>query len=142
MIHTEPSVLTESSEPHAIRVLVVDDDLAVGATVARIVEHAGYGVCLAFSGALGLAALASGACDFALVLSDVRMPGMSGIDLAHEIQRGWPGLPIILMSGDESPETLAAHGLGDVPFLRKPFDHEELLELVSAAFKPPQLTGC
>jgi two-component system response regulator AtoC len=70
------------------------------------------------------------------------MPGMNGVDLAHEVQRGWPDLPIILMSGDESPVTLAAHGLSDVPFLQKPFDQEELLEVVSAAFKPPQLTGC
>jgi DNA-binding NtrC family response regulator len=135
-------VLTESSEPHATRVLVVDDDLAVGVIVARILEHAGYGVCLAFSGALALAALTSGAWDFTLVLSDVRMPGMNGIDLAHEVQRGWPDLPIILMSGDESRVTLAAHGLSAVPFLQKPFDQEELLGFVSAAFKPPQLTGC
>jgi CheY-like chemotaxis protein len=134
-------VLTEPSEPHATRVLVVDDDLAVGVIVARVLEHAGYGVCLAFSGSLALAALASGACDFALVLSDIRMPGMSGIDLAHEIQRGWPNLPILLMSGYESPEILVANGLADVPLLRKPFDQEELLEFVSAAFKP-QPTGC
>jgi CheY-like chemotaxis protein len=132
-------VLAELSEPHATRVLIVDDDLAVGMMAARMLERAGYGVCLAFSGALALAALASGGYDFALVLSDIQMPGMSGTDLAHEIQRGWPDLPVVLMSGYVSPETLAADGLGDVPLLRKPFDHETLLELVDAAFRSSQL---
>jgi DNA-binding NtrC family response regulator len=134
-------VLTGSSEPPATRVLVVDDDVAVGAIAARILEQAGYGVCLAFSAALALAALASGGCDFDLVLSDIRMPGMSGLELAHEIQRGWPYLPVLLMSGYEEPGTLAAHGLGDLPFLRKPFDREALLEFVGGAFKPPPPIG-
>jgi len=103
-----------------------------------MLEQAGYGVCLAFSGALALAALTSGSCDFALVLSDIRMPGMSGLDLAHEVQRGWPTLPIVLMSGYESPEQLASQGLGEVPLLRKPFDREDLLGLVGLACQPPQ----
>jgi DNA-binding NtrC family response regulator len=130
-------VLAALSETHDTRLLIVDDDLATGVIVARTLERAGYGVCLAFSGALALAALASGGCDFTLVLSDIRMPGMSGIDLAHEIQRGWPGLTILFMSGYESPEILMTHGLGDLPLLRKPFDHEELLAFVYAAVEPP-----
>ena len=134
-------MLSAFTEPPATRVLVVDDDVTIGAVIARMLERAGYGVCLAFSGALALAALASGDCDFTLVLSDIRMPGMSGIDLAHEIQRGWPALPILFMSGYESPEILMAHGLGELPLLRKPFDRETLLALVGAACKPPQPTG-
>jgi CheY-like chemotaxis protein len=105
-----------------------------------MLEQAGYGVCLAFPGALALAALASGSCDFDLVLSDIRMPGMSWIDLAHEIQRGWPDLPIVFMSGYE-PESLATHGLSDLPLLQKPFDQGELLALVNAACQPPPHTA-
>jgi CheY-like chemotaxis protein len=127
-------VLTNFAEPHATRILVVDDEVTVGAVVARILEDVGYGVCLAFSGALALAALESAAYDFDLALSDVRMPGMSGIELAHKIQRGWPDLPILLMSGYESPVTLIQAGLGDIPLLKKPFDREELLAFVTAAF--------
>ena len=122
----------------ATRVLVVDDDPVVGVIAARVLEHAGYGVCLAFSGALALAALGSGACDFVLVLSDIRMPGMTGIDLAREVQRGWPDLPILFMSGYEAPEILASHGLGDIPLLQKPFSQETLLASVNAALTPPQ----
>lgn len=135
-------MLTGLSEPPATRVLVVDDDVAVGVVTARMLEQAGYGVCLAFSATLALAALASGACDFALVVSDIRMPGMSGLDLAHQIQRGWPSLPIVLMSGYESPQKLASQGLGDVPLLRKPFDSEDLLALVGSACQaPPHAAG-
>lgn len=128
-------MLATLAEPHGARVLIVDDDLAIGGVVARRLERAGYGVCLAFSGALALAALASGACDFDLVLSDIRMPDMNGMDLAHEIQRGWPDLPVLLMSGYEAPELLGVHRLGDVPLLRKHFAHEELLEVVAAAVR-------
>jgi two-component system response regulator AtoC len=119
----------------------VDDDLTVGVIAARLLEQAGLGVCLALSGALALAALASGGYDFALVLSDIQMPGTNGIDLAHAIQRGWPDLPVVLMSGSESPAALAAHGLTDVPLLRKPFDHVALLAVVAGAIGPVQLTG-
>jgi CheY-like chemotaxis protein len=131
-------VITKFAEPHATRILVVDDEVAVGAIVARILEDVGYGVCLAFSGALALAALESSAYDFALALSDIRMPGMSGIELAHKIQRGWPDLPILLMSGYESSTMLVQQGLGNIPLLRKPFGREELLAFVTAAFTPAQ----
>ena len=61
------------------------------------------------------------------------MPDMNGMDLAHDIQRGWPDLPVLLMSGYEAPELLGVHRLGDVPLLRKHFAREELLEVVAAA---------
>ena len=63
---------------------------------------------------------------------------MSGLELAHEVQRAWPSLPIVLMSGYESPQKLASQGLGDVPLLRKPFDREDLLALVRSACHSPQ----
>jgi len=44
----------------------------------------------------------------------------------------------VLMSGYESPDKLASQGLGEIPFLRKPFDREDLLALVGAACQPPQ----
>jgi CheY-like chemotaxis protein len=131
-------VLTKLTVPDATRILVVDDEVAVGAIAARILEDVGYDVCLAFSGALALAALESAAYDFALALSDIRMPGMSGLELAHKIQRGWPDLPILLMSSDEPAAALAAQGDGNIPLLRKPFGRQELLEFVTAAFSPPQ----
>ena len=132
---------TTLPEPQATRILVVDDEVAVGVIAARILERAGYGVCLAFSATLALAALDSAAYDFALVLSDIRMPGMNGLELAHKIQRGWPDLPVVLMSGYESPGTLAAQGLGDVPLLKKPFGREELLAFVTAVFRAPEPIG-
>jgi len=135
---SEVIMLTKFAAPPATRILVVDDEVAVGAVVARILEDVGYSVCLAFSGALALAALESAGHDFDLALSDVRMPGMSGIELVHKIQRGWPDLPIRLMSGYESPATLIQEGLGDIPMLKKPFDREELLAFVTAVFRPPQ----
>jgi two-component SAPR family response regulator len=76
-------------------------------------------------------AAAPGAVD--LIVADVRMPEMNGLDLAAEVRRLWPEMPIGLMSG-HLPEELESthHGLAGLPFLRKPFGAAGLIELVDA----------
>jgi CheY-like chemotaxis protein len=114
-------------------VLVVDDDLTVRLIVGRVLEANGHAVCVAPSGYLALAALSAAPDAIGLVLSDVRMPGMSGLDLALEVRRSWPELPILLMSAYDPPEFLSSHaGLANLPLLRKPFSNEALLRLVES----------
>ena len=56
---------------------------------------------------------------------------MNGLDLAREICRVWPWLRVVLMSGYEFPEALDSDPrLSSLPFLRKPFDLEELVDLI------------
>ncbi len=114
-------------------VLVVDDDLAVRLIVGRVLEESGRAVCAAPSGYLALAALAAAPATIGLVLSDVRMPGMSGLDLALEVRRSWPEVPILLMSAYDPPELLSSHvELADVPMLQKPFTNDALLRVVGS----------
>lgn len=74
-------------------------------------------------------AAAPGAVD--LIVADVRMPEMSGLELAVEVRRSWPEMPIGLMSGQPPEELESTHReLAGLPFLRKPFGAAGLIELV------------
>ncbi len=67
-----------------------------------------------------------------LILTDVRMPGMNGVELAMEVRDSWAGLPVVLMSGHSPPDLPSNLGAG---FLKKPFDGETLLRVVDLAMK-------
>ena len=69
-----------------------------------------------------------------LVISDIVMPGASGIDLRRELSQRWPALPVILISGfsSDGPAEFAA-GTPHTQFLQKPFAAERLLEIVAEA---------
>jgi CheY-like chemotaxis protein len=119
-------------------VLVVDDDLPVQLILRRVLEDGGHAVRVASSGYLALAAIQADPETIGLVVSDVRMPGMSGLDLALEVRRSWPNLPLLLMSAYDPPELGSSHaGLVDVPLLRKPFSNDDLLRLVAALLPSP-----
>ena len=119
-------------------VLLVDDDLPVQLILRRVLEDGGHAVRVASSGYLALAAIQAAPEGIGLVVSDVRMPGMSGLDLALEVRRSWPNLPLLLMSAYDPPELGSSHaGLVDVPLLRKPFSNDDLLRLVAALLPSP-----
>jgi PAS domain S-box-containing protein len=110
-------------------VLVVEDDDDVRTFAVDLLQDIGYTAIEADSGPAALRILESGvAVD--VVFSDVRMPdGMSGFQLAHEIRRRLPDMPIVLTSGVTAPYEIA----GDFPVLRKPFRRDEILQAIEAA---------
>jgi CheY-like chemotaxis protein len=107
-------------------VLAVDDDPAVLELLAEVVKSVGYDVEAATSGAEALQKL--GESRFEMVLTDLQMPNMSGEELAHEIERTRPGLPVVFISGKVSPNPDAHH-----PFLAKPFSMRELEQTLAMA---------
>ena len=71
---------------------------------------------------------------FDLLITDVIMPGRSGVELAEIAVALWPGLPVLFVSGYAWDELVRTRRLSrDAPFLRKPYRNEELLTMVSAA---------
>jgi two-component system, cell cycle sensor histidine kinase and response regulator CckA len=107
------------------RVLVVEDQAQVREVTARLLRRAGYDVLTAFDAVTALGLLATDS-EFHLVLTDSAMPGMRGEDLATEIARLHPGLPVMLMSGyadPARPPTSAAVAA----FIQKPFTASALL---------------
>ena len=111
------------------RVMIVDDDDTIRSLLRITRPSGGYEIIEAQGGdeALELAR----AMDLDLVLLDWRMPGRSGADVLQELKRGWPGLPVIVLtaSTDANPRRIA-EGLGADLFLTKPFSPLELLDAV------------
>ena len=110
----------------------VDDDFRVRESIESLVESAGY-TALVFSSAeefLRSEALAKTIC----LVTDVRMPGMDGIELQRRVQLVRPVLPVIFISAhqDEEARQRALDG-GAIAFLYKPFDAAELLGAIQGA---------
>ena len=115
-------------------VYVVDDDDALRDALRFLLESAGYSA-ETFAAAEHLLAaprLAPGAC----IILDVRMPGMSGIELQRELARRGSILPIIFLTAHgDVPMAVAAVKQGAFDFIEKPFEDERLLQLVDGALK-------
>ncbi len=110
---------------HAARplVLVVDDNADVGFVLTQFLAMGGIGTVAAATCREALAVLASRP-DIALVVSDIRLPDCSGVDLATRLRRDRPALPIILMTGLPIDDVQAVPS--DVVVLQKPVDFDEL----------------
>lgn len=112
-------------------ILMVEDDDSVSAMVGEMLLDLGYEVVRVDNAKAALAKLADGAADVDIVFSDVIMPGgMSGIDLAHEVKRRRPDLPILLTTGYGGHEELGTH---EFPVLRKPYSREDLSAALARA---------
>jgi len=120
------------------RILLIDDDAAVLESMSRTLKSAGYTVQPAASGEEGLAAARRGSFD--VILSDMRMPGMSGLDLLKKVREAHVDSVFIIMTGFGTVETaVEAMKLGAVDFVQKPFFRDELLMRVRAAADRRQL---
>jgi two-component system chemotaxis response regulator CheY len=117
-------------------ILVVDDTPAILMVVQGFLEPEGYRITTVRNGKAALRELEAGAFD--LVLTDILMPDMEGLELIRRIKKNFPTLPVIAMSGGgqymEGDRTLGmARSLGAHAILSKPFKGEALLKCISAA---------
>jgi two-component system NtrC family sensor kinase len=117
-------------------VLVVEDNTEVADIATALLNELGYQVTRVASAQTALDVLGTGE-QFDLVFSDVVMPGgMSGVDLAHQVRKDYPGLPVLLTTGYfNAVDKPLPRGL---PVLRKPYDVAELKKAVLAAIDKPQ----
>lgn len=109
-------------------ILLVEDDLLLRMSAARGLERQGYRVRQAADGEAAMARM--GAERPSLLLSDIRMPGLDGIELARRARTLHPGLPILLVSGYADEGERAAVPELDVGFLQKPFTLKTLGERI------------
>ena len=113
------------------RILVVDDESSMRLGLTEVLERAGFAVTAVDSGPAALDAL--GAQPHALVLSDMRMPGMTGAQLLANVQERHPGLPMVMMTAYGTVEdAVSAMKTGAREFLTKPFSPQEVLHVVRA----------
>ena len=115
------------------RILLVDDDAAVRVTTRRLLERLDFAVVEAENGIEALEVFRARRADIAVVLSDVRMPGMDGFRLAREVRALDPAFPILFISGFDAQMHKDRRGLEDIAMLAKPFALDKLLQMLRAA---------
>ena len=121
-------------------ILVVDDEKNIRRTLRMVLEGSGFEVADAASAELALKRLGDGGID--LVILDIRLPGMSGLDLLARIraQSAWRNLPVLMISGHASvAEAVNAVQSGATDFFEKPLDRDKVLVRVRNALQAWQL---
>ncbi|WP_213715534.1 two-component system response regulator GlrR [Cedecea lapagei] len=122
------------------RLLLVDDDPGLLKLLGMRLSSEGYTVTTAESGAEGLKVLAREKID--LVISDLRMDEMDGMALFAEIQKGQPGMPVIILTAHGSiPDAVAATQQGVFSFLTKPVDRDALYQAIDNALEHTVIAG-
>jgi len=125
---------------HAIRLLVVEDNVAVADGLADLLTTAGHTVVRAADFGEAAEILASQE-PLDMVLTDVLLPaGHSGADVVHEVRRRRPGLPVVLTTGYGGP-AMADPELAALPMLRKPYDPETLAATLGRAAAAAEHAG-
>lgn len=126
------------------KILIIDDEKDVRESMAKALRRAGFEVSLAETGSAGMNAYRAGSAD--LIITDVIMPGVNGVDFIKQLRQAGCAAPIIAISGGGNlepqgyaPEAIttsaylaAAEKAGADAVLTKPFERKELLELVDS----------
>src|SRR6266436_6983968 len=113
------------------RIIVIDDQEPIRRVVRRALEKEGHEVLEASDGELGIALLEREPVD--VVITDIFMPGMDGIQTLREIRKRFPAIKVIAMSGGDSTGMMDlrrdAELLGAVKSLLKPFNARDIVEI-------------
>ncbi len=131
------------SPPNSI--LVVEDDTAVGTVLAAQLRQAGYEARCVPSGNDAMHALGTRHVD--LVITDLRMPGMDGMELLRRVRAEWSDVPVVMITAHGNvPVAVEAMKAGATDFVSKPFNQEEILYVVDKALRlrqddPPPAPG-
>lgn len=116
----------------ALRVCLIDDDASARSALERVLMGEGYDVASHGDGKSGLAAALAE--DFDCVLTDLRMPEVSGLALIDTLRQELPNLPVVLMTAHGTTETaIEATRRGAFDYLLKPFEMEELIPVLARA---------
>jgi two-component system response regulator FixJ len=120
--------------PDRGRVYVIDDDEAMRDSLNFLLDSANFNVTLFETALRFLDVLPS--LEFGCVVSDVRMPGLDGIELLKRMKAGRSPFPIVIMTGHgDIPLAVEALKLGAVDFLEKPFEDDRLVGMIEVAIR-------
>ncbi|HUA38111.1 MAG TPA: sigma-54 dependent transcriptional regulator [Candidatus Sulfopaludibacter sp.] len=116
----------------ASKILLIDDDAGIRDNLQQVLSGEGYAVVMERRGDDGLARAAKE--SFNVVITDLKLPGLSGLDLVRQLHAAQPRLPIILITAFGTTQTaIEATKFGAYDYLLKPFEMPQLLELIRRA---------
>jgi len=116
-----------------VKILVADDEVIMRNLILRILESEGYQISMAATGEEALGLMEENKYD--LLLTDVKMPGMTGFDLLKNVKNRWPDMAVIVMTGYGDAYTVKeALLMGADEYLSKPFKAHEVSLIVERAY--------
>jgi nitrogen regulation protein NR(I) len=122
------------------RILLIEDDPGITVTLQRVLASDGHEVAIEKRGDTGLARAQAQAFD--VILCDLKLPGVNGLDIVKQLHATRPRLPILLMTAHGTTDTaIEAMKLGAFDYLLKPFEMATLLEVVGKALATSRLTS-
>ena len=114
------------------KILVVDDEEDLRTAAAKVLQRAGYDVASVSSGSDALTHLAAHDAD--LIVSDLMMPAMDGVELLRQVKQTRPSVKFVILTGAGTVENaVEAMRLGAFDFLQKPLNRAALLDIVAKA---------
>ena len=123
-----------------MKILVIDDEPVILNSCRKVLEQDGFDVYLVPSADEALKAMKKEVFD--LLLVDVKMPKHDGIYLMQKVKEKWPDVPIIVMSGYPTPDTITDGAkMGADAFIAKPFTPDELLETIRQVIQKEEYHG-
>ncbi len=143
MVKSQSAAMFSGRESEGL-VLVVDDEPDVRKVVRMTLEKAGYDVLEAEDGEKAIKEIKKGehAILLNLIITDIRMPNMNGIDVINYYRKEWPSVPLIVLTGFPDLDMATAvlqHGVVD--YLVKPVEAEKLRSSVAQALEQRQVCG-
>jgi len=128
------AIRISEQERKTFRILVVDDELIVRDSLKAWLEDEGFFVDMAESGPEALKRLADG--SYHLMLTDIKMPGMDGVEVLQKAKADHPGLSVVMMTAYATVETaVEAMKIGALDYLVKPFDPDKLIPMVLGIYE-------
>jgi FixJ family two-component response regulator/signal transduction histidine kinase len=129
-----PANRVQGPSERALKIALIDDEASQRSSLARLLESSGHEVS-AFASATEF--LASPRCDsFSCLVSDVRMPGLDGLDLQDHVRDNSPHMSVVFITGDpDIPDSVKAMQAGAIDFLEKPVKSEVLLDAIGRAVR-------
>ncbi len=116
-----------------VKILVADDEAMMRNLILKILETQGYQVTVVSSANEALEKLKTE--NYDLLMTDVKMPGMTGFDLLKQVKAEWPGMAVIIMTGyGDAYSVKEALLLGADEYLSKPFKSQEVTMIVERAY--------
>jgi DNA-binding response OmpR family regulator len=118
----------------SVNVLVIDDEVTVCKSCQRILSEDGYDVTMVLSGREGLERAEKE--DFDLVIVDLKMPDINGMEVVDAVKKARPGMPVIIMTGYSTvPSAVEGMKLGAADYIPKPFTPDEMITAVKKALQ-------
>ncbi|MCQ2111691.1 MAG: response regulator transcription factor [Bacteroidaceae bacterium] len=116
-------------------ILVIEDDRRLAMLLRTGIEEAGYQVLLSYDAEMALR-LVQGGNAIDLVVSDIILPGMSGLELCKRLRQDCPGIPVIMLTAlGTTDDKLEGFDAGADDYMTKPFDFRELIARIGALLK-------